>query len=270
MIRQTITKAVEGKIPVFDNDRMRQAAELLLKARREVMPIHDLPGNLRPYALDEAYGLQDIMAQALSPIGGWKVGAPTPDATPIFSAMPLWGGFAASGDRIASAFRRLRGVEAEIAFCLGKDLPRRAKPYSREEVIDAIESAHPAIELLESAYFDVDRVDRFSLIGDLQMNGGFAHGPAVSNWQNYNLAEESVSVTIDGKRIFEGTASNPAGTDLIRLVTWLANEGSYRTGGLQSGQWITTGSWSGKALANPGSKVEARFSHFGAVTLVFE
>lgn len=255
---------------MFDNDRMRQAAELLLKARREVTPIHELPGNLRPYALDEAYGLQDIMAQALSPIGGWKVGASTPDATPVFSAMPLWGGFATSGDRIAAAFRRLRGVEAEIAFQMGKDLPRRTRAYSREEVMNAIESAHPAIELLESAYSDVGKVDRFSLLGDLQMNGGFAHGAAVPDWRKYNLAEETVSVTLDGRKIFEATASNPAGTDLIRLVTWLANEGSYRTGGLKSGQWITTGSWSGKALANAGSKVEARFSHFGNVTLTFD
>jgi len=262
--------AAEGKIPVLDNDRMRQAAELLLRARREVMPIHELPRNLRPSTLDEAYALQDIMAQSLSPIGGWKVGAPTPDATPVFSAMPLWGGFAASGSRIARDFKRLRGVEAEIAFCLGKDLPRRTEPYSRMEVADAIASAHPAIEMLESAFFDVDKVDRFSLIGDLQMNGGFAYGAAVPNWQSHDLTKESASVTIDGKKVFEGTASNPAGTDLLRLVTWLANEGSYRTGGLQSGQWITTGSWSGKALTNAGSPVEARFSTFGSVNIQFE
>lgn len=264
------TTAAEGKIPAFDNDRMRQAAEILLKARRELMPIHELPERLRPSTLDEAYALQDIMAQALSPIGGWKVGAATPVATPVFSAMPLWGGFAASGDHVSSAFKRLRGVEAEIAFCLGKDLPQRTSPYSREEVADAIASAHPAIEMLESGFFDVDKVDRFSLMGDLQMNGGFARGAAVPDWQNYDLAKEAVTVNIDGKKIFEGKASNPAGTDLLRLVTWLANEGSYRTGGLQSGQWITTGSWSGKALVKAGSKVEVHFSHFGAVNLTFD
>lgn len=262
--------ATEGRIPALDNDRMRQAAESLLKARREIMPIGELPEKLRPSTLEEAYSLQDMMAQALSPIGGWKVGAATPDATPVFSAMPLWGGFAASGSRISGAFKRLRGVEAEIAFCLGKDLPRRNTPYSREEVADAIAGAHPAIELLESAFFDVDRVDRFSLMGDLQMNGGFAYGAAVPNWQSHDLKEESVRVTMDGKQAFEGKASNTAGTDLLRLLTWLANEGSQRTGGLQSGQWITTGSWSGKALASAGSAVEARFSTFGAVNLTFE
>lgn len=259
-----------GKIPAIDNDRLRQAAEILLKARREVTPVQELPVKLRPQTLEEAYALQDIMAQALSPIGGWKVGAPKPDATPIFSAMPLLGGFAASGARISSAFKRMRGVEAEIAFCLGKDLPPRAKPYSREEVTDAIASAHPAIELLESAFVDVDKIDRFSLFGDLQMNGGFAYGAAVPNWKEHDLAKEAVSVTLNGKKIFEGKASNPAGIDLLRLVTWLANEGSYRTGGLKSGQWITTGSWSGKALAHAGSTVEARFSTFGEVNLKFD
>ena len=192
------TTAAEHEIPALDTDRMYQTAEILLKARREVMPIHELPVKLRPHSLDEAYCLQDIVAEAMGPIGGWKIGYPSPDATPIFSPMPVWGGFAKSGDRIAASFKRMRGVEAEIAFCIGKDLPPRNQPYSREEVLDAIASAHPAIELLESAYFDPDKVDRLSLLGDLLMNGGFAHGAAVPDWQNINLADESVTVTIDG------------------------------------------------------------------------
>jgi 2-keto-4-pentenoate hydratase len=262
--------AVEHKITALDDDRMFRAAEILLKARREVMPVHDLSEDLRPRTLDEAYALQDIVATAMGRIGGWKVGAPAPDATPVFAPMPLWGGFARSGNRISPHFKRLRGVEAEIAFCMGKDLLRRTEPYTRDEVADAIASAHPAIELLESAYFDPDKVDRLSMIGDLQMNGGFVYGPAVVDWKNYDLTQESVTVAIDGAIRFEGKASNPAGTDLLRLLVWLANEGSYRTAGLQSGQWITTGSWSGKALANAGSRVEVNFSRFGEVGLKFD
>jgi 2-keto-4-pentenoate hydratase len=265
-----LTSVADHKIPALDNDRMRQAAELLLKARREVMPIHELPVKLRPHTLNEAYCLQDIMAQAMGPIGGWKVGASAPDATPVFSAMPLWGGFAPSGARIAASFKRMRGVEAEIAFCLGKDLPRRTPPYTREEITEAIASAHPVIELLESAYIDILAVDRLSLLGDLQANGGFVHGAAAPDWQNLNLAEETVVVNIDGSVRYEGNSSNPAGTDLLRLVTWLANEGSYRTGGLLSGQWITTGTWSGKTDASAGSRVGVRFSRFGEVNLKFD
>lgn len=261
--------AEQHRLPALDNDRMRQAAELLLAARRSTQPIESLPEALRPHSLDEAYALQDIVANAFGPIGGWKIGAPAPDATPLYAPMPLLGGYAASGQTLAEPYRRYRGVEAEIAFRLGKDLPPSDQHYTREEIIEAIASAHPAIELLEPAFLDPDKVDRFSTIGDLQMNGGFAYGPAFAEWQNADLTKESVLVSIDGAVRFEGTASNTAGTDLLRFVVWLANEGQLRTAGLKAGDWITTGSWCGKFTANPGSEVEVRFSTFGGVQIYF-
>lgn len=252
-----------------DADR---TAEILLTARRTLTPIPHLPEALRPRTLDEAYAVQDRMAAALGHIAGWKVGASKPGTTPFFAPMPASGGFFTSGSHVAADGRRMRGVEAEIAFLIGRDLPPRATPYSREEVTAAIASAHPVIELLESAYVDpfaVFAADRPSMMADLQITGGFAYGAAHAGWQDRDLAGESVTVKIDGEKRFEGTASNPAGTDLLGLVTWLANDGSARTGGLKAGQWITTGSWSGWTPAHAGAKAEVRFSNFGVVELTF-
>ncbi len=249
----------------LEDDRMRQAAELLLAARRTGDTIDDLPPELQPHSLREAYAVQDTMAEALGAIGGWKVGAPSPDATPVFGPMPLLGKFTASGEILPGHVRRLRGVEGEIAYQLGRDLPPRERPYSRTEIVDAIASAHPVIEVLESAFTDPDKVDRFTMIADLQINGGFVYGAAFPEWQSFDFATESIVVTVDGVIRFEGTASNMAGTDLLHLVTYLANEGSARTGGLQAGQWVTTGSWSGKTPASAGSIAVARFTHFGEV-----
>ena len=58
------------------------AADMLLDARRTCKPIMDLPVDNRPTTLEEAYFVQDRMSWAYEAIGGWKVGAPTPDATP--------------------------------------------------------------------------------------------------------------------------------------------------------------------------------------------
>lgn len=204
------------------------------------------------------------------PSGGWKVGAPSPDATPLFSAMPFWGGYIPSGQRVSRNLRRLCGVEAEIAFLMGRDLPQRNQAYAREEVLDAIASAHPAIELLESAFNDPDKANRLSVIGDLQSNGGFAYGPAFAGWQSANFTDETVTVYVDDQVRFSDQASNSAGTDLLRLVIWLANEGAARTGGLRKGDWITTGSWSGKTYAMSGSTVQVSFSRFGEVTITFD
>lgn len=252
-----------------ERDRLRQTAEILLQARREVSPIAALPEELAPRDLDESYAVQSLMAEALGLVPGWKIGAPSPDAMPLFSPMPAWGGFSPSGAHVSEHFRRVRGVEGEIAFLIGKDLPPRATPYTREEITAAIASAHPAIELLESAFEDPDKAPRLSTIGDLQSNGGFLYGPALEGWQSVDLTKESITVVIDSVVRFEGTASNSAGTDLLRLVTYLANEGSHRTGGLRKGDWVTTGSWSGKELATQGSRVEVTFSTFGTVLLSF-
>jgi 2-keto-4-pentenoate hydratase len=251
-----------------DKDRLHQAAELLLEARRTLRPIDDLPAALRPQTLAEAYYVQDLMLDALGTTGGWKVGAPTADATPMFAPMP-GENFAGNGELIAKEMRRLRGVEAEIAFRMGKDLPPRSTPYTREDLLQAIASCHPAIELLESGLLNPDAADRLTAIADLQSNGGFIYGEAVNGWQNIDFAGESAQLNVDGfVRVTNG--KNSAGADLLRLLLWLANDAQERTGGLRAGQWITTGSWTGKVLADSGSAVVARFPSFGEVSVRFE
>jgi 2-keto-4-pentenoate hydratase len=107
------------------------------------------------------------------------------------------------------------------------------------------------------------------MIADLQMNGGFVHGAAATNWQKIDFSKEHVTLAVDGVVRVERTGSNTSG-DLMRLLPWLANEGAARTGGLRAGQWITTGSWTGLTLAIAGSRVDVRFSAAGEVDLRFE
>jgi len=249
------------------------AAELFLEARRTTTPFTDLPAALAPSSLEEAYFVQDAMYRAIEPAGAqgpraWKVGAPAPDATPLFGPMiAAW--INPSPALFDDARHRFRGLEAEIAFLIGKDLPPRGTPYTREEIVDAIASCHPAIEELEAGLTVPAQAARFSMIADLQMHGGFIPGPAVANWRQIDFAQESVSLSVDGDVKVQRTASNTAGTDLLRLVLYLVNEGAGRTGGLQRGSWVTTGSWTGNTFASAGSQVDVRFSTAGSVSLHF-
>ncbi len=244
-----------------------QAADLLLDARRTGTPIADLPTILRPSTLEEAYFIQDKMAWAFEEIGGWKIGAASPDATPAFAPMPAaW--ISASGGRLRGLNHRYYGVEAEIAFKMGADLPPRPIPYTREEVVAAIASMHPAIEVLDTALIDPDQATKLTTVADMAMHGGFVYGDAVPDWQAIDFARESVTVAIDGAVRVERTGSNTSG-DLMRLLPFLANEGAHRTNGLKKGDWITTGSWTGNTLATSGSTVNVHFAGAGRVTLGF-
>jgi len=254
-------------------DILLQTTNTLLDARRTNHPIPDLPPNLIPLDLSEVAFVQDAVAAAFGPIGGYKIGAPTPEATPIFAPMPAaW--IAPSGSTLTGPRWRFRGVESEIAFLVGKDLPPRdleagEAPYTREETLAAMASCHPAIEVLESAFIDPLQASKLGYLADLQMHGGFVYGPAFDHWQHFDFNTDSVTLSIDGVVRAERTGSNTSG-DLLKLIPWLANQGAARTGGLRAGQWVTTGSWTGYTLATANSVVNVHFQHAGKVDLRYE
>src|ERR1700754_5110880 len=245
---------------------LMSAAGMLLEARRTNKPIDDLPDAVRPKTLEEAYFIQGRLALAYGEIGGWKVGAPTADATPMFAPMPL--AWIASNHAELGGRHRFRGLEAEIAFQMGTDLSPREKAYSREEVVAAIASCHPAIEVIESGLTDPLKAEKLSMIADIQMHGAFVYGAAIANWQAIDFSKERVVLAVDGVVRVDRTGSNTSG-DLMRLLPWLANEGAARTGGLKAGQWITTGSWTGVTLGMTCSTVSVQFSTAGEVDLRF-
>ena len=244
-----------------------EAANLLLDARRALTPIDDLPPALRPTSDEEIFFIQDRLTDAFGPIGGWKIGAPSLEATPNFAPLPAaW--IAPSGAILAG--HRFYGLESEIAFLLARDLPPRTQPYTSEEVYAAVASAHPVIEVIESALTDPTLPTvRLSKDADLQMHGGLIYGPAIPDWQSINFHTEHVTIAVDGAIRVDAIGSNTSG-DLLRLLPWLANHAASRTGGLHAGQWIITGSWTGCTTADAGSAVETHFSNAGQVVLRFK
>ena len=250
-------------------DRHKDAARLLLSARRDPSQrLRAIPEAMAPKTTEQATLIQrEIMAQ-LGPIGGWKVGSPSPDGPCNCSPMPL-AGIRASGALVEGNPQNAhaRGVEAEIAVLVAHDLPARDAPYAREDVLGAIASAHPAIEVLQSRFVDPDRVDPLSQLADSLAHGAFIHGPAAPHWRELDLAAEEVALLVDGREV-KRRRGNPAG-DMLRLLVWLANEGARWAGGLETGQWVTTGSWTGKDYVPPGARVEARFGRMGSAVVAF-
>lgn len=248
-------------------DAVERAADLLLEARRDpASRLRDLPPDLRPADEAAAYAIQRAVTDQLGPVVGWKV-APL-DAEGHSACSPLTAKLVVSGPAVLSSGRFvLRGVEAEVAVKLGRDLPPRATPYSREEVAEAIAAFLPAIEVLESRYAEPSAVSRLSGLADHQTNGLLVVGAPVSDWRAIDLAGESVIQRVDGAE--DATRTGMPGGDLLGEVVWLANIGSTWAGGLLAGQVVTCGSWSGSHRVGPEARVEVEFSHVGRVELAF-
>ena len=234
-------------------------AAILLAARRDgAVPAGPAPANEA-----QAYRVQALVMAELGEIGGWKVGASNPDAPPACAPMPRSGIVSAPHRWDATVFSQ-REVESEICFVLGHDLPARRRPYTRAEVLAAIATCHPGVEVLQSRFANPADAPPLALLADFIQTGAYAVGQPIAGWRDADFAAMPVTQTIEGGPTRHATG-NPAG-DMIRLIVWLANHGSHWAGGLRAGQVITCGSWTGKTAVPPGSLVTASFG--GALPVV--
>jgi 2-keto-4-pentenoate hydratase len=243
------------------------AAQFLLAVRQGGRRPAALPESMRPRTVGDAYAIQDAVATTLGAVGGWKVGAKGPAAEPTCAPLPA-SLILRSPQRFARGRFADNGVEAELAFTLARDLPPRPQPYAAADLEAAVATVHAAIEIVESRFADLNAVDALSLLADFQSNGALVIGDGIALPEAFESSTQQVTLDIDGKRVAESRGCNPAG-DVLRLLAWMANHASARSGGLRRGDVVTTGSWTGMRFVAPGARVEAAFEGIGGVDVAF-
>ena len=245
-------------------DLAEEAARLLCAARGGA-PVHELPATCRPESDADAYQIQDAVTRRLGhAIGGWKVGAASPTTAafcaPIYSNM-----IRPSPASYHAAELRLIGIEAELGFRLGRDLPARAAHYDRAEVA-AGATLHPVIEVVDSRYADFRSLDRPSILADNFSNGGLVYGAAVPNWEGLDFARTTITVTEDGEPFAD--SSQGAARDPVAALADFANLMRKRAG-IKVGTIVTTGSWTGMVFTRRGARIIADFGPLGRVEVAF-
>ena len=241
-------------------------AELLIEARKSG-PINDLPDNYRPTNMVDVYAIHDAVAAKLGPVLGWKVGAKNASVEPVCAPL-LAGTIHNSPAQLAPQKFTMRGMESEIAFRFASDLPARDEPYSKDQVIDAIDMAFPAIEVNESRYVDSDALDPMTKLADNILNGALILGPPWSEWHGLVVADQLVEMRFDDKLLYSHKGGNNA-VDIFRLVVWIANHMRKKGPGIAAGQVVTTGSWTGLYKAGTAKRIVTSFPGIGDVTVNF-
>ncbi len=242
------------------------AAATLLDARRRGVQLSPPPGPA-PADRDTVYAIQDAVARALGPVEGWKTGAPSPEAEP--NCAPLVAGSVVAGPAtFAARSMHMIGVEAEIAFRLGRDLPAAATPPSDTEIVGAIASAHVVVEVVDTRWADYKKLDPLWHLADNQLDLALVVGPSFEDWLTHAYDRQPVQLIVDGKPLVDKIGGLACGSPL-RVLRWLIRHAVTRRGGLRAGAMITTGSWVGLQFVHPGADVVARFPGFGETRVTF-
>ena len=172
------------------------AAEILWQNWQRGTRIDELPLDCRPRDRAAGYAVQnDLVRLSGQDIVGWKIAATsTAGQQHIGVDGPLAGPLLANRVRADGAAVPLAGnimlvAEAEFAFRFAQSLPRRANRYTQDEVLAAVESLHPAIEVPDSRYNDFARVGAPQLIADAACACWFVLGPpATVEWRRRDRA----------------------------------------------------------------------------------
>jgi 2-keto-4-pentenoate hydratase len=248
------------------------AAAILWRSWQQRRRIDELPADCRPTDRAGGYAAQnEIVKFSGQDVVGWKIAATSaagqrhigvdgPLAGPLLAKRVL-----ADGATVPLDGNIMMVGEAEFAFTFARALPRRARAYTQDEVLLAVESLHPAIEVPDSRYNDFAKVGAPQLIADTACADWFVLGtPTTADWRSRDLIEHTVVVFLNGEKVSTGSGANVLG-DPRAALTWLVNELRTYADGIAAGQFVTTGTCVIPVPIHRGDTFRADFGEFGTV-----
>ena len=257
-------------------DGVREAAGILWDSWRSCTRIDEIPARCRPGDRAAGYATQAEVARLSGqPVIGWKIAATSAAGQKHIGVDgPLAGRLLADRRLEDGATVPLEGnimmvAEAEFAFRMASALPKRPDPFVVDEVLDAVASVHPAIEVPDSRYHDFARVGAPQLIADTACACWFVLGDAAPvEWRKLDLAGHRVVAYRNGAAAREGSGANVLGDPRVAL-TWIANELRQFDDGLRAGAVVITGTCLAPVPIAHGDFIRMDFGDFGAVSATF-
>jgi 2-keto-4-pentenoate hydratase len=260
----------------MDIARQCELAKLLAGLRREGRQQSGLDPALTPPDKETAYRIARMVEEELGwPVAGWKIAAMKEEMQKALRTdSPIYGRVFAPNIKpspvVVEHARQCSPIpEVEYEARLGADLPPRGKPYTVDEVRDAVATLHPGLELAECRFVHDDKFPPLAaVLADGAGSGTICYGPPIEDWKNRDIAEQEVVLACNGQPRRRGTAAVALDHPLVPL-TWLANELS-RTGiGLKAGQMVSTGTLTGMLRPKAGETYVADFGPFGQATATY-
>lgn len=233
------------------------------------------PADGVPRSLAQGYALQDAVAAALQASGargaiaGYKIAVNSPELMAHFRIEEPASG-QVFADQTHEGHARLPAAgfaefayEPEIAAVMGRALPLKDAPFTREAVAAAIAGFVPALELLDTRGARTRELHLPDVVAQNISNAGAVlGGPGVAPDALEPGAIRTV-VTLDGAPELDVTGAAPQ--DPLDAVCWLANHLAARGRTLEAGDFILCGTHAPLRLMPGPVRIEVTMSGLGTV-----
>jgi len=246
---------------------IERAADFIWRAHRDGARFANLPPDIAPATVDQAYDVQEAFHRRMSPIAGPIGGLKIATTTKVMQQLmgidhPCGGAIFASRIHAAPVDLALSDfvhvvAECELAVRLGRDLADDG-PISREWAMGAVADVAPAFELVEDRHADYRNTKALTLIADNAWNVGIVHG----RWCKFDPAAVTAEIqgvlAIDGAERGRGRLDDPFGA-----LAWVAMLAVQRKRPLKAGMVVITGSVVPTFPLSSGNDVSFRLDPWG-------
>jgi len=252
-----------------------ESVRQIVEARKTLTFLEDLPGARMPATVADAYRMQNAAVERWDDkVVGWKVGATAKQVQERFGiSMPIYGPIfektvvQSPAVLLAQGFHHLI-VESEFAFRFGENLPARSAPYSRSEIVAAVDVLAPAFEIVSPRFKMTVPGKILQAVADFGNNGGAVLGPFFDQWRELDLPSHAVKLFAGGTLRQEGKGAATLGDPVI-VLEWFVNTFRAQGSSIARGAFVLTGTMTGLHTAEIGQQVTADFGNLGKVEITF-
>ncbi|EIT86165.1 2-oxopent-4-enoate hydratase [Fictibacillus macauensis ZFHKF-1] len=250
-------------------------ADALWEAERRGNPISPLTQQLQEMSVEDAYYVQQLVAQKKQGLGqrmiGRKVGLTSvamqhmlgvnePDYGLLFDAMVIRNGGSVSLDALIAP-----KIEAEIGFVLKEPLAHRNVTFT--DVLQATDYVVPTLEIIDSRIENWD----ITLADTVADNGSSALvvlGEQKTSIAGIDFRSSPMILSRNEKMIATGAGAAALGHP-AQAIAWLANTLYERGMPLQAGELILPGALAAAETVLAGDQFTAQFGVLGDVCVSF-
>lgn len=251
---------------------VQPAIETLLQARSDHRTTDAAPFAPAITSPAQAYAVQQGVAERLAwfqpgALEHWKTGGPSRQAVPTHARLPehgIWPSPATTDWPFA-----MRGIEAEIALRLAVPVDAAlAARLDRDSACQLVDAMTVTIEVVDSRWTQGAQAPALLKLADLQSHGALVLGDWVPFDAAHDWSTQPCRVEMSGATTQTFVGTHSMGDPAWVLAAWLrhATQGGHV---LPAGSVVTTGTWCGVLLAQPGDSVVATFDGIGEARIAF-
>lgn len=258
-----------------DAGQIDRLADELLSATDAATPVPPLTERYPSLDIDDAYGIQSRQRTMRRAAGrslvGRKIGLTSlamqqqlgidsPDFGYVLDDMVY-----SDGDTVPAARFISPRVEPELAFVL--DRPLRGPGLTRSDALAAVGEVFLALEIIDSRVADW-KITLVDTVADNASCGAVVLAREPLEIDPGQTADMVVDLSRNGQVVHRGNGAAVMSDPLEPLV-WLANTLAAYDEGLEAGEFVLTGSFTGAVAVAVGDDITAHFGEHGAIGIRF-